>query len=211
MTQLRLQYQDLRDQITSVSPAGDVDTEDIEDEEGDDDDSHQRREAAPPATTTTETIDEDIHRSSPPPLKQPVPQRPADISKHIPTDSPRGPPPPYRDSPSPIASPEIDNQQLHAHNNSVMDEQDEQLDLLSQSVGRQRALGIQIGDELDGQVELLGELEGQVDRNVSGLGRARTRMDRVHRGGGDGLGGSTGCGFIVGLIVILIVLVVLLK
>jgi len=60
-------------------------------------------------------------------------------------------------------------------------DQDESLDRLSESIGRQRELSIQIGDELDSQGELLEDLDGVVDRSRSRLDGARKRLDRIGR------------------------------
>lgn len=60
-------------------------------------------------------------------------------------------------------------------------EQDDSLDRLSESIGRQRELSIQIGDELDSQGELLDDLDGIVDRSRSRLDGARRRLNRFSR------------------------------
>ena len=60
-------------------------------------------------------------------------------------------------------------------------DQDDSLDRLSESIGRQRELSIQIGDELDSQGELLEDLDVVVDRSRSRLDGARRRLDRFSR------------------------------
>lgn len=60
-------------------------------------------------------------------------------------------------------------------------DQDDSLDRLSESIGRQRELSIQIGDELDSQGELLEDVDGMVDRSRSRLDGARRRLDRFSR------------------------------
>ncbi|PUU74480.1 hypothetical protein B9Z19DRAFT_1103423 [Tuber borchii] len=51
----------------------------------------------------------------------------------------------------------LDNHQVLQLHRRVLDEQDESLDRLSQSIRNQRELSIQIGDELDSHVQLLDE------------------------------------------------------
>ncbi|KAK4963849.1 hypothetical protein LTR66_000786, partial [Elasticomyces elasticus] len=63
----------------------------------------------------------------------------------------------------------------------VIREQDEQLDRLGASVGRQRELSIQMGDELDEQGALLEDVEEGVDRHQGQLDRAKRRLDGVAR------------------------------
>ena len=63
----------------------------------------------------------------------------------------------------------------------IMLDQDDSLDRLSESIGRQRELSIQIGDELDSQGELLEDLDVVVDRSRSRLDGARRRLDRFSR------------------------------
>lgn len=60
-------------------------------------------------------------------------------------------------------------------------DQDDSLDRLSESIGRQRELSIQIGDELDSQGELLGDLDGMVDRSRNRLDGARRRLNRFSK------------------------------
>ncbi|KAF1841059.1 uncharacterized protein K460DRAFT_295325 [Cucurbitaria berberidis CBS 394.84] len=93
---------------------------------------------------------------------------------------------PYRDDPSsdPDAAPnqdDLDNQQIHAYHSQVIRDQDDQLDQLGASIGRQRELSMQIGDELDGQVVLLDDVEEGVDRHTAQFRRARGRLDRFSR------------------------------
>ncbi|KAK5117233.1 hypothetical protein LTR62_005850 [Meristemomyces frigidus] len=75
----------------------------------------------------------------------------------------------------------LDNQQIHAHHKQVIKDQDEQLDALGLSVRRQRLLGIEMGNELEGQNEMLDDVERGVDRHTSTLGRARRRLGDVAR------------------------------
>jgi syntaxin 8 len=68
-----------------------------------------------------------------------------------------------------------------SHQQQIMLDQDDSLDRLSDSIGRQRELSIQIGDELDSQGELLDDVDGMVDRSRSRLDGARRRLDRFSK------------------------------
>ena len=113
----------------------------------------------------------------------------------------------YRDEPDAPDQSALDNQQIHAYHNQVLRDQDEQLDSLGQSVGRQRVLGIQMGDELQEQNELLGDVEAGVDRHTTTLERARKRLGYVARKGKGNWSWVT-----IGiLILVLVLLIVVLK
>jgi syntaxin 8 len=113
----------------------------------------------------------------------------------------------YRDEPDPPDQSQLDNQQIHAYHKQVLRDQDEQLDSLGQSVGRQRVLGIQMGNELDEQNELLEDVESGVDRHTTTLDRARKRLGHVARKSKDNWSWVT-----IGiLILILVLLIVVLK
>ncbi|OAK94415.1 hypothetical protein IQ06DRAFT_286432 [Phaeosphaeriaceae sp. SRC1lsM3a] len=117
---------------------------------------------------------------------------------------------PYRDEPDPDAAPDhsaLDNQQIHAYHSQVIADQDEQLDQLGASIGRQRELSMQIGDELDGQVVLLDEVEEGVDRHTAQFRRARGRLDRFSRKARE----NWSLTVIVVLIVVLLLLIVITK
>ena len=58
-------------------------------------------------------------------------------------------------------------------------DQDERLNLLSSSIGRQNHLSIQIGSELDLHHDLLEDTDAAMDRTAARLGRARRRLDTV--------------------------------
>jgi len=66
---------------------------------------------------------------------------------------------------------------------------------------------MQIGDELDGQVALLDEVDGHVDRHVTRLDQAKRRLGGVSRKAKANWGMTT----IIILIVILVLLIVILK
>ncbi|KAE8453502.1 hypothetical protein EG329_010363 [Mollisiaceae sp. DMI_Dod_QoI] len=115
---------------------------------------------------------------------------------------------PYRDDPS--GTPDqsnLDNQQIHAYHTRVMAEQDEALDRLGESIGRQRELSIQIGDELDEHVQMLDETDRHVDRHQSRLDKARKNLGTVARKAKDNMQMT----IIVVLIIILVLLIIILK
>jgi syntaxin 8 len=117
---------------------------------------------------------------------------------------------PYRDDPDPETAPDhshLDNQQIHEYHSQVLRDQDDQLDVLGASIGRQRELSMQIGDELDGQVVLLDEVEEGVDRHAAQFRRARGRLDRFSRKARE----NWSLTVIVVLIVVLLLLIVITK
>lgn len=74
---------------------------------------------------------------------------------------------------------ELDNTQVLQLHRRIMDEQDDSLDRLSESISRQRELSIQIGDELDSHVQLLDEVDDLVDRHQTRLDGAGQRLKSV--------------------------------
>jgi syntaxin 8 len=101
----------------------------------------------------------------------------------------------------------MSNQQVYDHHDQIMRDQDDQLDRLGESIGRQHQLSIQIGDELDGHVALLDGMDGDVDRHQSRLDNAKRRIDKIRRSAGENWSMMT----IIGLIIVLVILIVLLK
>ena len=168
-----------------------------------------------------------VHRSATSPdLKQPVPQHPpsksvrfmdnsaaaAAVQEEIDEEEGRNRQSlfrPYRDEPSPpgVDTSNMSNEQIYLHHDRVMREQDDQLDQLGESIGRQHQLSIQIGDELDGHVALLDGMDGDVERHQNRLDGARRRLDRIRRKAGENWSMMT----IIGLIIILVILIVILK
>ncbi|KAJ5811639.1 hypothetical protein N7474_007940 [Penicillium riverlandense] len=161
-----------------------------------------------------------------PDLKQPVPQHPpsksvrfmdntaaaAAVQDEIDAEEDRNRRnlfQPYRDEPSPSGPDQsgMSNQQIHDYHSQTIRDQDDQLDRLGESIGRQHELSIQIGDELEGHVTLLDGMDGDVDRHQTRLDGARRRLDRFRRKAGDNWSLMT----IVGLIIILVILIVILK
>ncbi|KIW63766.1 hypothetical protein PV04_08744 [Phialophora macrospora] len=108
-------------------------------------------------------------------------------------------------TPDPTA--EMSNQQIHVYHQQVIAEQDEQLDRLGESIGRQRQLAMQVGDELEGQIGLLDEVDRGVDRHQGRLDGAKRRLKGVSQRAKDNWGMTT----IIILIVILVLLIILLK
>ncbi|EAW14440.1 syntaxin family protein [Aspergillus clavatus NRRL 1] len=155
-------------------------------------------------------------KNSSPDLKQPVPQHPSSKSVRF-MDSAteeadlnrRNLFQPYRDSPSPpgLDATSMDNEQIYDHHANVLREQDEQLDRLGESIGRQHQLSIQIGDELEGHVALLDGMDGDVERHQRRLDGARRRLDKIRKSAGENWSMMT----IIGLIIILVILIVILK
>lgn len=117
---------------------------------------------------------------------------------------------PYTDEPLSAQQEQqgMDNQQIHAYHSQVLREQDEQLDVLGQSVGRQRLLGIQMGDEIDEQNEMLDDVERGVDRHTGTLDAAQRRLGRIARKGREGWNSWI---TIAILVVVLLLLIVVLK
>jgi syntaxin 8 len=110
-------------------------------------------------------------------------------------------------APPPDPTTSMSNTQIHAYHQQVIAEQDEQLDTLSESIGRQRHLAMQVGDELEGQVALLDEVDRGVDRHQGRLDGAQRRLKGIGKRAKENWGVTT----IVVLIVILVLLIVLLK
>lgn len=115
---------------------------------------------------------------------------------------------PYRDEPEgPPDQSSLDNQQIHEYHKNVLREQDEHLDRLGDSIGRQRELSIQIGDELEDQIEILDDVDRHVDRHQTTLDGARKRLGVIGRKAKE----NTQLTIILILICVLIFLIILLK
>lgn len=115
---------------------------------------------------------------------------------------------PYRDEPEgPPDQGSLDNQQIHQYHKNVLREQDEQLDRLGDSIGRQRELSIQIGDELDDHIQMLDEVEHHADRQLSTLEGARKRLGTIGRKARE----NTQLTVILILICVLVLLIIILK
>ncbi|MCJ1335426.1 hypothetical protein MMC09_000696 [Bachmanniomyces sp. S44760] len=115
---------------------------------------------------------------------------------------------PYRDDPESGPDPgELDNQQIHEYHKNVIRDQDEQLDRLGVSIGRQRDLSIQIGDELDEHVQMLDEVDEHVDRHQSRLDKARKNLSSFSKKAKD----NKQLTAIFILIVVLVLLIIILR
>lgn len=113
----------------------------------------------------------------------------------------------YRDEPEAPDQTDLDNQQIHAYHKQVLQDQDAQLDTLGQSIGRQRMLGIQMGNELDEHNELLDDVERGVDRHSNTLTGAQKRLSHIARKSRDNWNWIT----ITILIIVLVLLIIILK
>ena len=111
------------------------------------------------------------------------------------------------DQETPDPQVDMSNQQIHAYHSQVLAEQDDQLDRLGESIGRQRHLSMQIGDDLDGQIDLLDDVDEGVDRHQTRLDVAKRRLKGVSNSAKRNWGMTT----IIILIVILVFLIVILK
>ncbi|KAK5997376.1 hypothetical protein PT974_02732 [Cladobotryum mycophilum] len=118
----------------------------------------------------------------------------------------------YRDDPD--ASPgysdqaaSMSNQQIHQYHSQIMQEQDDHLDRLGESIGRQRELSMQIGDELESHVAMLDEVDEVVDRHQSRLDRAKKSLNKVAKAAAENKQMTA----IFVLIVILVLLIAILK
>jgi len=116
---------------------------------------------------------------------------------------------PYRDDPEGApgyrdgAVEGMSNVQVHEYHRQVMEDQDAHLDALGASIGRQRELSMQIGDELDSQVMMLDESDRIVDRHQGRMDRARRQLGRIARTAGESKQ-------MVAIIVLIVVLVLLI-
>ncbi|KAJ1663349.1 hypothetical protein IW140_001898 [Coemansia sp. RSA 1813] len=73
----------------------------------------------------------------------------------------------------------LDNQGLLQMQNQRMDEQDQAAADLGQLLRRQREMGMAIGNELDLQNQMLGELDQDIDRTNGKLNSARRQIKRL--------------------------------
>lgn len=96
-----------------------------------------------------------------------------------------------------------DNVQLHQMHSRIIADQDAQLDVLGVSIGRQRELSMQIGDELDSHVAMLEESERLTDQHQTRIDRARRQVGKIARSAGD-------CKQMVAIVVLIIILILLI-
>ncbi|PFH51638.1 hypothetical protein AMATHDRAFT_142045 [Amanita thiersii Skay4041] len=110
---------------------------------------------------------------------------------------------PYTDDPDEDPDPDV----MLQTQRQMMLEQDDHLDRLSQSIGRQHHISLQINDELDTHTGLLDDLDTDLDRTGSRLTSARRRLDRFAKGAKEN--GSTVT--IALLILVLLILIIIFK
>ncbi|CAI2178824.1 5449_t:CDS:2 [Funneliformis geosporum] len=77
-----------------------------------------------------------------------------------------------------IETDDLDNTQVLQLQQRMMQSQDEDLDRLDLAIGRQREMGLLIGEELNYHVELLMETEDAVDRAEGKLNRAKRNLSK---------------------------------
>ncbi|KAI8981737.1 hypothetical protein BDF20DRAFT_817315 [Mycotypha africana] len=88
-----------------------------------------------------------------------------------------------------------------------MEDQDHDLDQLSDAIRRQRELGLMIGDELETHAQLIDETEEMVDQTDERLRRARKKLDYVGRR----VKNNKSVCIVIALIIIFFVLVALFR
>ncbi|RFU72174.1 syntaxin 8 [Trichoderma arundinaceum] len=101
----------------------------------------------------------------------------------------------------------LTNQQIHQYHSQILQEQDDHLDRLGESIGRQRELSMQIGDELESHMTILDEVDHVTSRHQSRLDRAKRALGRVAKSASD----NKQMAIIFVLIVILVLLIAILK
>lgn len=172
-------------------------------------DDFTRASERPRVTSSSSFLKKSLRGSSSPATNSPKSVRFSDAPSVQDEDAARNALFPYRDDPTsgPPDQSHLDNQQIHAYHSQVLADQDEALDRLGESIGRQRELSIQIGDELDEHVQMLDEVDGHVDRHTTTLNKARKNLGTVARKAKDNMQLT----IILILIIILILLIVILK
>ncbi|KAI3639827.1 hypothetical protein MIR68_002141 [Amoeboaphelidium protococcarum] len=73
----------------------------------------------------------------------------------------------------------MDNRELQDHSVQVIASQDQQLDVLLQSIRRQKQVGIAISDELDVQKAMIDELDAGVDRTQARVSGISTQIKKL--------------------------------
>lgn len=102
---------------------------------------------------------------------------------------------------------QLNEQQLYADQNELMDEQDARLDLLSNSINRHHHMSIQIGSELELHNQMLDETDERIDGTSARMRRAGRTLDKVANRGKEHMSSIT----IVLLIVVLLLLIIVFK
>lgn len=99
------------------------------------------------------------------------------------------------------------NQEMFIQHQQQLAHQDEHLDVLAQSVRRQRSLGLDINQELDEQNILLEDLESQLDHNETNLSKGQKRLKHFSEKAKEHGQWIT----IIILVIILVLLLIILK
>ncbi|KAG1106316.1 hypothetical protein G6F42_016802 [Rhizopus arrhizus] len=76
---------------------------------------------------------------------------------------------------------DMENGQILQLQQRIIDDQDQDLDHLSDAIRRQRELGLLIGDELETHAQIIDETEEMVDRTDERLRQAKKKLDYVGR------------------------------
>ncbi|KAF9131973.1 hypothetical protein BGW39_001042 [Mortierella sp. 14UC] len=76
----------------------------------------------------------------------------------------------------------LDNSQMLQLHQRIMDDQDQNLDRLSNSLGRQQEIGLTINEELESQVGMLDDTEHLVDRTENRISIASRQLVKVAKG-----------------------------
>ncbi|KAG0288688.1 hypothetical protein BGZ96_007554 [Linnemannia gamsii] len=98
----------------------------------------------------------------------------------------------------------LDNSQMLQLHQRIMDDQDQNLDRLSQSLGRQHEIGLTINDELESQVDILDDTEHLVDRTGNRLSIASRQLAKVAKR-------TKGCGSWTTILILVVILIVLIR
>ncbi|GJJ78973.1 hypothetical protein EMPS_11332 [Entomortierella parvispora] len=97
----------------------------------------------------------------------------------------------------------LDNSQMLQLQQRIVEDQDQNMDRLSEALGRQQEIGLMIGDELDTHIDMLEDTDHLVERTGNRLQIASKQLSRVAKG-------TKGCGswmIIMGLVVVLIIVI----
>ncbi|EIN05491.1 hypothetical protein PUNSTDRAFT_91765 [Punctularia strigosozonata HHB-11173 SS5] len=114
---------------------------------------------------------------------------------------------PYSDDPERGPEEEQGTDMLLQEQSQLMAHQDDHLDALSRSIGRQRDLSLQINDELDTHHGLLESLDHELDRTSDRLSTARRKLNKFAKG----VKGNGSTYTIAGIILILLILIIIFK
>jgi len=98
-----------------------------------------------------------------------------------------------------------DARELLKAQRTMRNEQDQHLDSLSQTISRQKNLGMMISEELDLQSDLLDDLDSDLDRTKGKMSKTMKTLDKV----GKNAKSRKGVIVIVGLIVVIVLGVIL--